>query len=417
MFGELESLVVVHPFQERLVAQLMLALYRSGRQAEALQAYERARHSLAVELGIEPGQALQHLERAILVHDRSLEPPTIAKSTVAPTAEAITQRSRARLVVPALLVAVAVALAGVLVARGHGNTPASIVPPTSVVAAIDPNTNTLVGAVPVDNLPTRIAAGMGQVWALSSVGGTMSRINARTLTVSNSVAVNAGHGHLSSVALGADEGWVAYNGTLVFISPESFLFARILFERNGYGDIPDVAADKGSIWVTSQLRRAVIRVDRASRRVDTTISAPAVPRAVAVAGGWVWVAGFDKSSSAGVLLRIDSTRGTVSATIPLPGIPGDLATGYGAIWVTVNSENAVWRIDPATGSVVRTIQVGSGPEAVAAGEGSVWVANAKDGTVSGSIQRRTRSSRRSRSEGRRGTLRSVAAESGRPCSE
>ena len=90
---------------------------------------------------------------------------------------------------------------------------------------------------------------MGQVWALSSVGGTkLSKINARTLTVSNSVAVNAGPGHLSSVALGADEGWVAYNGTLVFISPESPL-ARVLFERNGYGDIPDVAADKGSIWV------------------------------------------------------------------------------------------------------------------------------------------------------------------------
>src|SRR6185295_11045486 len=67
--GELEALVARHPLRERLRAQLMLALYRSGRQAEALATYQEGRRALVDELGIEPGKALQELERAILEQD------------------------------------------------------------------------------------------------------------------------------------------------------------------------------------------------------------------------------------------------------------------------------------------------------------------------------------------------------------
>jgi DNA-binding SARP family transcriptional activator len=75
LIAELETLVADHPLQERLRAQLMLALYRSGRQAEALQTYQSGRLVLSGELGLEPGQALQNLERAILTHDPALDPP------------------------------------------------------------------------------------------------------------------------------------------------------------------------------------------------------------------------------------------------------------------------------------------------------------------------------------------------------
>jgi len=70
---ELESLVARHPVRERLRGQLMLALYRSGRQAEALSAYRDARRTLLGELGIEPGRALQELERAILAQEAALD--------------------------------------------------------------------------------------------------------------------------------------------------------------------------------------------------------------------------------------------------------------------------------------------------------------------------------------------------------
>jgi DNA-binding SARP family transcriptional activator len=70
---ELEALLAEHPLREGLRAQIMLAQYRAGRQAEALEQYQRARRTLVDELGIEPSPALQELEKAILQHDPSLD--------------------------------------------------------------------------------------------------------------------------------------------------------------------------------------------------------------------------------------------------------------------------------------------------------------------------------------------------------
>ncbi len=75
LVGELEALVRELPLRERLRAQLMLALYRSGRQAEALEVYQAGRRLLSEELGLEPGEALKELQRAILAHDASLDLP------------------------------------------------------------------------------------------------------------------------------------------------------------------------------------------------------------------------------------------------------------------------------------------------------------------------------------------------------
>ncbi|HEX5894937.1 MAG TPA: BTAD domain-containing putative transcriptional regulator [Thermoleophilaceae bacterium] len=73
LVGELEALVSRHPLQERLRYQLMLALYRSARQAEALEAYRVARRELSEELGLEPSEQLRQLEQAILRQDPSLD--------------------------------------------------------------------------------------------------------------------------------------------------------------------------------------------------------------------------------------------------------------------------------------------------------------------------------------------------------
>ena len=72
--GSLEE----HPFRERLWGQLMLALYRSGRQAEALEAFGQARGLLAEELGVEPGPGLQRLQAAMLAHDPALASVPVA---------------------------------------------------------------------------------------------------------------------------------------------------------------------------------------------------------------------------------------------------------------------------------------------------------------------------------------------------
>ena len=75
LVGELEALVESHPLRERLWGQLLLALYRSGRQADALDAYARARDELVEQLGVEPGPDLRRLQRGILEQDPDLAAP------------------------------------------------------------------------------------------------------------------------------------------------------------------------------------------------------------------------------------------------------------------------------------------------------------------------------------------------------
>jgi len=81
LIGELQGLVAAHPLRERPRGQLMLALYRAGRQAEALDVYQEGRRLLVEELGLEPGSTLRELERAMLQQDPAL---VLGKSPVAP---------------------------------------------------------------------------------------------------------------------------------------------------------------------------------------------------------------------------------------------------------------------------------------------------------------------------------------------
>lgn len=93
LIAELETLVEEYPLREHLHAQLMLALYRSGRQADALAAYQRARHVLVEQLGIEPSPPLRQLEQAILLQEASLDLGA-AVTRRAPLITAVSARSR-----------------------------------------------------------------------------------------------------------------------------------------------------------------------------------------------------------------------------------------------------------------------------------------------------------------------------------
>ena len=77
LIAELESLTVAHPLRERFWFQRMLALYRVGRQADALRAYRDLRTILVAELAIEPGPDLRDLEARILRQDRALDGPAV----------------------------------------------------------------------------------------------------------------------------------------------------------------------------------------------------------------------------------------------------------------------------------------------------------------------------------------------------
>ncbi len=106
LVGELESLVAAEPLRERLRGQLMLALYRSGRQADALAAYRDGRRKLVDDLGIEPGRPLAELEAAILRQDPELELPEPARVRVAEKRPESTQERKLVTVIAADLGAV-----------------------------------------------------------------------------------------------------------------------------------------------------------------------------------------------------------------------------------------------------------------------------------------------------------------------
>jgi DNA-binding SARP family transcriptional activator len=94
LVAELEALVARHPLRERLRGQLMVALYRCGRQAEALQVYQDTRGVLVAELGLEPGKGLQQLEQAILRHDPSLDLPQQPAAPSGPAADGLSAIGR-----------------------------------------------------------------------------------------------------------------------------------------------------------------------------------------------------------------------------------------------------------------------------------------------------------------------------------
>jgi DNA-binding SARP family transcriptional activator len=89
LVGEIGALVARHPLRERLRGQLMLALYRSGRQAEALSAYRQAQRELSDELGLEPSEELKRLEQAILRQDPELDPARTATAPATPPARSL----------------------------------------------------------------------------------------------------------------------------------------------------------------------------------------------------------------------------------------------------------------------------------------------------------------------------------------
>ncbi len=115
LVGELEALVTEHPLRERLRGQLMLAFYRSGRQADALEAYQDARRALTEELGIDPGRELRELQQRILNQDPALDLRRPAQSS--PSRRRLSSRARVALVGGAVIVLAAAAGLGWLALR------------------------------------------------------------------------------------------------------------------------------------------------------------------------------------------------------------------------------------------------------------------------------------------------------------
>jgi YVTN family beta-propeller protein len=328
--AELGALVDEHPLREHLHAQRMLALYRSGRQADALEAYQHARSALVDEVGVEPGPELRQLHEEILGQDPGLDLPPRergSRHTITPPRE----RRRPRpLLIAALGVVIAVGVALAIVRLTGPDTLGQVT--EDAVGVIDPGNGNILAQYGVGHAPDALAAGGGSVWSANGRDGTVSRID-------------RGHAQVTTIDVGGEPTAAAY------------------------GD--------GSLWVADGQNGRVDQIDSRTNRV-VRLPVGNAPRGVAVGGGAVWVA----SAVDGQVDRLDLARGGKVRRIEVPGGPAAIATGAGAVWVASEEDGVVTRLDLRSGAVLKAIGVGNGPSAIAVSHGGAWVANRDDGTVS-----------------------------------
>jgi len=409
---ELETLAGQYPLRERFRAQLMLALYRSGRQADALAAYQDARRVLAEELGLEPSRELQDMERAILTHDPALEPPP--RDSGHPVAENATVGARSHLrrarpalvVIPLLLLGVAL---GVILVFGQGK-PGSVQLAPDSVGFIDAESSRVTKSYPVGREPRSLVVAANAVWVANHRDGTVTRIDPET-------------GPPDTIPVGGHPtGLTSLDGTIWVWTLESLLVpidSRFTTPGTSIslarwvrpGRKGGITSGGGFLWLTSP-RARVLRVDPDSPRTPDLITPDnGAEGAITYRNGEAWVGGFtevfpiaDGSDTAGggisvgwvhdltfgmgslwviggapsagiavALRRVDVAGGLLETTIPAVGDPVAVAAAAGSIWVADRSGRAVLRVDPAENHVVATIPLGRPPVAIAGDADGVWV--------------------------------------------
>ena len=340
--ADLDVLVAEHPLRERLRASLMLALYRSGRQADALQVYRDGRRVLAGELGLEPGSELRRLEQSILAQDPELD--GFNRPSVAPHRRV----------------------------SSHIEAP---VPPDSV-AVIDPRRSRVVGHVPVGRRPVAVAIGHGSVWVANADDGTVSRIDPDRREVIRTIGIGA---PAIDLAVATDAVWVANgsDGTVSRIDPSADAVVATIDLRGSselvWNPTYAVDADDDSVWVAAGPHH-VLRIDPATNEPSAIIDVGHVPVGVALGEEALWVV-----TTAQRALRIEPHTNAATTEVPI-GDPIALTVGRQAVWVS-DTRGQVWRINPDTGTVTQTTPVGRGLVGLCATDGAVWAASNADGTV------------------------------------
>ena len=264
MIGELERLVGEHPLRERPCELLMLALYRAGRQAEALAVYRSAHALLDQELGLEPGPKLRELQEMILRHDARLKAPSPPADAVMARSAAGSPDARRRpgraISLVSLIVAVLV-VALLALAGGRGRTVAMAGQLRTAALGVFSTSGQPRAAVALAAAPSRITSGLGSVWTTSYDEGTLLRIDPRESAVVQTVRVGTG-------ATG-------------------------------------VIVDAGDVWVADGLDNHVVRVDGGTDQIVQRIAVATGPSDLAAGGGALWVA----DSGSGTVTRVDPING------------------------------------------------------------------------------------------------------------
>jgi YVTN family beta-propeller protein len=402
--AELDGLARAHPLRERLHGQLMLALYRSGRQADALAAHRRARDLLADEIGMDPGEPLERLHAGVLAHDPALDwtgtatpadgHPYARAGTASPAARPESPHPSAaadgapegpwrpgpRLLVVGSALAVAAA-AYILAVNRPWEAERTGLPANS--AGVINESGERTGAAVMMGSPAGLAYGDGSVWAVNTAEQTVSRINPATHAVVQTIPVGP---QPTAVTVTGTDVWVTNSGdgTVSRINTT----ANAVVDKVRVGNVPvAIARGPSGVWVANQADGTVDRIDPASGIVTASgIEVGGLPDGIAVGEHAVWVA----NSQDGTVSRIDPADGAVSGPVPVGAGPAGIAVTPTAVWVANALSLTVSRLDPATGQVTATIGVGDGPTAIAAAGNEVWVGDQFDATLRRIDQRTNR---------------------------
>jgi DNA-binding SARP family transcriptional activator len=398
--GELEALVREHPLRERFRAQLMLALYRCGRQAEALEAYRDARRHMSEELGLEPGHELRELEAKILAQSPELAAPAAPRRPARSSPDEAARAEGPRRRVALAIVLAAALLGGAVVAAalrsgedGSGGRAVALDLAKDSLVAFSPGARGPDVAIPLPGRPTDLAAASGRLYVATVDSGTLTVVDGRTRRIVRVVPLPIAP---AAIAAAGDRVWVADRRrglVLRFEAGYEAPSARIRYPRarvSGPASLNvrepvSLATGGGAVWVTDGSRR-LTRIDARSGAVAQVV-APVPLDGVTVGAGAVWAF----SSRAAAVVRVDPRTSSV-AEPPVQiatrrgsdkPYPIGIATTPGTVWVLNANTATVTRIDTAQGSVRDTVSIGVDrlPRGIGASRQTVWIANF-DGSVS-----------------------------------
>jgi DNA-binding SARP family transcriptional activator/ABC-type branched-subunit amino acid transport system substrate-binding protein len=375
----LERFVSDHPYRERAIGQLMLALHRSGRRAEALAAFDAARRRLAEELGIEPGDRLQRLHAAML--DSAEEDGGPLDDISRPPQPAGNRRAWALVGAGGALLAAA-AVAAAIVLRS-GGTEATL---TSVsgdhVAAINAAGLTIDGQYEVGATPTSVAGAADTAYTLNADGQTVSRVQLET----GGQSLERGVPSPSDIALGAGALWVSsidrrgrsFTASVLELDLDTLAVRRKValpgVSSSQFTLVP-LTFGAGALYATAPSGK-IVRLD--PETLELTEGAAVQAEALAATEGAVWAV------TQGIrIVELDPTTLERRRSFELPAKTGieELAAGVGAIWGAEAASGLLWRIHPGPPLSARSISVGLSASDVAVGAGAVWVASGIDGAV------------------------------------
>ena len=364
----------------------MLALYRSGRQADALQAYRDGRRMSASELGLEPGQELQRLERAILSQDPALEappppPPAPAAMTAVRSCRPQPGRRarRRRLIAGAqlLVAAVAAAVLAIVLSERGSSAPIAVVPPA--VVAVDAKTDRVVASIPTGSAPIALVAGLGGIWVGDARDGTVTRIDPRTHQVVKRIGIAA---PAIDLATGLGSVWAATGsfGQVVRIDPSAGgVVDRISLGTPGNPIVPTVSAvgiGGGSVWAGAF--DGLARIDPASHKLSKIDLGNAAALEIAIGDDALWAA-LGTERAVGVDLSSGRQIAQFYAGVSAPVITRNRT----AVWLAAIYGGQLWKVDPVTGLSILpgAVHAGGSADGIALGAGAVWLASWSDDSL------------------------------------